>query len=151
MTEARTYTTRRQAIVASIVDKLKLINGTGNYVSNLNYNVFSYLKFYSDITDFPAVCVVPSSESRDYQGAGYKDRYLNVRIMIFVNEENALDKCEAIIEDIETILEENARLEYTDRRGNINKTIDITIGSISTDEGTLEPFSVGEVGIVVHY
>lgn len=151
MTAARLYTTRRQAIVSSIVDKLKLINGTGNFVSNLNNQVFSYLKFYSDITDFPAICVVPSSESREYQAGGYKDRYLNIRIMIFVNEENALDKCEAIIEDIETILEENARLAYIDRQGNNQTTIDITIGSISTDEGTLEPFSVGELGIIVHY
>jgi len=151
MTASRIYTTRRQTIVSSLVEKLKLINGTGSYVSNLNQNVFTFLKFYSDIADFPAVCVVPSSESREYQAGGYKDRYLNIRIMIFINEENALNKCEAIIEDIETVIEDNARLAYTDRQGTAQRTIDITIGSISTDEGTLEPFSVGEVGLVVHY
>jgi len=151
MVDNRIYTTRRQSIVSAIVEKLKLIDGTGQFQSTLNKNVFSFMKFYSDITDFPAVCVVPGSETRDYQAGGYKDRYLNVRIMIFINEEDALRKNEAIIEDIETILEDNARLAYIDRQGNTQHTIDITINSIGTDEGTLEPFSVGEIGIVVHY
>jgi hypothetical protein len=151
MVDNRIYATKRQSIVSAIVDKLKNINGTGAFQSNLNQNVFSFLKFYSDITDFPAVCVVPGSETRDYQAGGYKDRYLNIRIMIFINEENALDKCEAVIEDIETVLEDNARLAYKDRQGNTHHTIDITINSIGTDEGTLEPYSVGEIGIVVHY
>jgi hypothetical protein len=151
MTTARLFSTRRRAITLAIVDLFKTINGTAYFKSNLNNNVFDQLKFYTDLTDFPAVCVVAGSEERDYQTAGYRDRYLNFRVLIFVNEENPLDKCEAILEDLETLIEDNGRLAYIDRQGNTQYTHDITILSISTDEGTLDPISIGEMSIRVHY
>ena len=148
---ARTYSTRRYAIIDSLVALFKRIDGTGAYLSNLNQNVFSKLKFYDEVTDFPTVCVTASNESRQYQAGGYRDRYLEVRLMVFVNEENPLKKCEAILEDIETLVEDNGRLAYTDRQGTTQFTHDITILSISTDEGTLDPISIGEIGLRVHY
>lgn len=148
---ARTYSTRRYALVDSLVALFKQINGTGSYLSNLNQNVFSKLKFYDEVTDFPTVCVTASNESRQYQAGGYRDRYLEVRLMVFVNEENPLKKCEAILEDIETLVEDNGRLAYTDRQGTTQFTHDITILSISTDEGTLDPISIGEMSLRVHY
>ena len=148
---ARIYSTRRYALVDSLVTLFKRINGTGTYLSNLNQNVFNKLKFYDDVTDFPTVCVTASNESRQYQAGGYRDRYLEVRLMVFVNEENPLKKCEAILEDIETLVEDNGRLAYTDRQGTTQFTHDITILSISTDEGTLDPISIGEMSLRVHY
>ena len=148
---ARTYSTRRYALVDSLVALFKRIDGTGSYLSNLNQNVFSKLKFYDEVTDFPTVCVTASNESRQYQAGGYRDRYLEVRPMVFVNEENPLKKCEAILEDIETLVEDNGRLAYTDRQGTTQFTHDITILSISTDEGTLDPISIGEMSLRVHY
>lgn len=148
---ARTYSTRRYAVVDSLVALFKRIDGTGQYLSNLNQNVFSKLKFYDEVTDFPTVCVTASNESRQYQAGGYRDRYLEVRLMVFVNEENPLKKCEAILEDIETLVEDNGRLAYTDRQGSSQFTHDITILSISTDEGTLDPISIGEMSLRVHY
>jgi hypothetical protein len=148
---ARTYSTRRYALVDSLVTLFKRIDGTGSYLSSLNQNVFSKLKFYDEVTDFPTVCVTASNESRQYQAGGYRDRYLEVRLMVFVNEENPLKKCEAILEDIETLVEDNGRLAYTDRQGTTQFTHDITILSISTDEGTLDPISIGEMTLRVHY
>jgi hypothetical protein len=148
---ARIYSTRRYALVDSLVTLFKRIDGTGSYLSNLNQNVFSKLKFYDEVTDFPTVCVTASNESRQYQAGGYRDRYLEVRLMVFVNEENPLKKCEAILEDIETLVEDNGRLAYTDRQGTTQFTHDITILSISTDEGTLDPISIGEMTLRVHY
>lgn len=148
---ARIYSTRRYALVDSLVTLFKQINGTGSYLTNLNQNVFSKLKFYDEVTDFPTVCVTASNESRQYQAGGYRDRYLEVRLMVFVNEENPLKKCEAILEDIETLVEDNGRLAYTDRQGTTQFTHDITILSISTDEGTLDPISIGEMSLRVHY
>ena len=148
---ARTYSTRRYAIVDAMVNLFKRIDGTGQYLSSLNGNVFSKLKFYDEVTDFPTVCVTASNESRQYQTGGYRDRYLEVRLMVFVNEENPLKKCEAILEDIETLIEDNGRLAYTDRQGQTQFTHDITILSISTDEGTLDPISIGEMTLRVHY
>lgn len=148
---ARTYSTRRYAIIDALVTLFKRIDGTGAYLSSLNQNVFSKLKFYDEVTDFPTVCVTASNESRQYQAGGYRDRYLEVRLMVFVNEENPLKKCEAILEDIETLVEDNGRLAYTDRQGTTQFTHDITILSISTDEGTLDPISIGEMSLRVHY
>lgn len=148
---ARTYSTRRYAIIDALVVLFKRIDGTGHFLSSLNRNVFSKLKFYDEVTDFPTVCVTASNESRQYQAGGYRDRYLEVRLMVFVNEENPLKKCEAILEDIETLIEDNGRLAYIDRQGQTQFTHDITILSISTDEGTLDPISIGEMSLRVHY
>lgn len=151
MIDFRKYTSRRYAIINSLVELLKSINGTNNFRSNLNNNVYPTLKFVEDFTDFPSVCVTAAQEYRQYQSSGYRDRYLEIRIMIFVNQENPLEACEAILEDIETLLEENGRLGYTDRNNKIQYTHDITILSISSDEGTLDPMSVGELTARVHY
>jgi hypothetical protein len=148
---SRLYTTRRSSIINSIVDLLKTINGSGSFVSNLSQNVFPQIKFIESLTDFPSVCVVASNESRIYQAGGYKDRFLNVKIILFANEENPLTKLDGILEDIETILEDNARLVYKDRQGNVQTTLDITINSISTDEGAFEPIAIGEMNITVRY
>jgi len=148
---ARTYSTRRKSIVTALVNLFKRIDGTGSFVSNLNQNVSDYLRFFSDVKDFPALCVVAGSEDRQYQAGGYRDRYLSLRLVIFVSEENPLTKCEAILEDLETLIEDNGRLAYTDRQGNTQYTHDITVLSISTDEGTLDPISIGEMTIRVHY
>jgi hypothetical protein len=148
---ARIYSTRRYAIVDALVSLFKRIDGTGSYLSNLNNNVFNKLKFYDEVTDFPTICVTASNESRQYQAGGYRDRYLEVRLMVFVNEDNPLKKCEAILEDVETLVEDNGRLAYVDRQGQTQFTHDITILSISTDEGTLDPISIGEMTLRVHY
>lgn len=148
---SRTYSTRRRSIVAALVDLFKKVDGTGAFVSNLNQNVSEYLRFFSDVQDFPALCVVAGSEERQYQTAGYRDRYLNLRLIVFVNEEFPLTKCEAILQDLETLIEDNGRLAYTDRQGTTQYTHDITVLSISTDEGTLDPISIGEMTIRVHY
>lgn len=148
---ARTYSTRRQAIIKSLIDLLQSVNGSGEFASDLRGNIYGTLKFFSDISDFPAICIIAGTEIRDYQTNGYRDRYLDVKIVIFVNEENALDACEVILQDIETLLEDNGRLAYLDKDGKTQYTHDITISSISTDEGTLEPISIGEMSLRVQY
>ena len=45
----------------------------------------------------------------------------------------------------------NAELEYLDKQNNTFKTQQITIVSIDTDEGVLEPLGVGEILIEVRY
>ncbi len=55
------------------------------------------------------------------------------------------------MEDVETLIEDNAQLEYFDRQNNAFKTQQITIVSIDTDEGVLEPLGLGEILIEVRY
>lgn len=148
---SRLYTSRRQAIVNSIVAKLKEIDGSGEFLNNLFENVEPRFLFWDQVNDFPALHVNAGGETRDYQGGGYKDRFLNVTIRIYVREENAADALESIIEDVETVLEDNAQMTYTDKQGNSQRIHQITIVSIDTDEGVLEPDGVGEIILEVRY
>ena len=52
---------------------------------------------------------------------------------------------------METALEDNSRLQYKDRNGTTQTTQQITILSIDTDEGVLDPLGVGEILIEVRY
>lgn len=148
---SRTYTTRRLAIVNALVEALKEIDGTNEYGTNLFRNVSPRLKFWDEVEEFPAVHLNAGSETREYQGGGYKDRFMTVTLRCYVNEEDAVEALELLMEDVETVLEDNSRLEYTDRNGNKQYTQQITIVSIDTDEGVLEPYGVGEIQIEVRY
>ena len=147
----RDYTTRRMAIVKAIEDKIKLIDGNTPYRSNLYGNVLPRLKFWDEVQDFPAVHVSAGAETREYQGGGYKDRYLTITIRVYVQEENAVFALEKLFEDIETVLENNSSIDYTDQDGNAQKAHQITILSIDSDEGALEPLGVGEIICEVRY
>lgn len=139
------------AIVSALNDKLKLIDGTGSYRMNLHKNVVSRLKFWDDVHDFPTVHVAAGQETREYQGGGYKDRYLTLTIRVYVREENAVFALEKLFEDIETVIEQNSRLEYLDQDGNSQCTHQISIISLDSDEGALEPLGVGEIICEVRY
>jgi hypothetical protein len=147
----RLYTTRRIAIVDAMVGVLKGINGTGDYLTNLYDNVSPRLKFWDEVEQFPALHLNAGSESREYQGGGYKDRFLNVTLRIYVKEEDAVTALADLLEDVETTLETNSRLQYTDRQGQIQHIRQITVISIDTDEGVLEPYGVAEMNVQVQY
>ena len=150
-TGSRTYTSRRANILNALAIKLKDINGAGAFLSDVQNNVHPRLKFWDQVDEFPAIHLNAGSESRQYQAGGYKDRFLAVTIRCMVNEEDAQDALNILMEDIETVLEDNAQLEYVDRQNNTFKTQQITIVSIDTDEGVLEPLGVGEILVEVRY
>lgn len=151
MANERNYTSRRQSIVTSLVTALKAIDGTGNFVTNVYNNVHPRLKFWDEVEEFPAIHMNAGSETREYQGGGYKDRFLSITLRLYVNEEDAVDALDKLIEDTETVLEENSRLAYLDKQGNTQYTQQISIVSIDTDEGVLEPYGVGEILVEVRY
>lgn len=147
----RQYTTRRSAIVNALSEKLKEIDGSGDYLSNLDNNILPKLQFWDEVEQFPAVHIATGMERRQYQAAGYKDRYLSVTVRVYVKDEDPVAALERLLEDIETVIEENGRLAYQDSRGAVQFTKDITIVSIDTDEGVLDPLGVGEILLQVHY
>lgn len=148
---SRAYTTRRLGIIAAVVDKLKTINGTGAFLSNVNSNVSPRLKFWDEVEEFPAIHLNAGSETREYQGGGYKDRFLSITVRCYVQAEDSVKALDELMEDVETVLEDNSRLPYLDRTGTTQYTQQITIVSIDTDEGVLEPLGVGEMLIEVRY
>ena len=147
----RDYTSRRMAIINALVEKLKQINGNNPYRSNVYNNVLPRLKFWDEIEDFPAIHVNAGGETRQYQGGGYKDRYMNVTIRVYVQQEDAVLALEKLLEDVETVLEDNSVLFYKDQNGNSQSVQQITIVSLDTDEGALEPLGVGEITCEVRY
>lgn len=146
----RAYTSRRMAIVNALVEAISKIDGSGYYRTALS-SVEPKLKFWDEIQEFPAVHISAGSETRQYQTAGYKDRFLNITIRCYVREENPTEALEALLEDIETVLEENSSLAYLDSTGAQQRVQQITIIGIDTDEGVLDPLGVGEIQIEVRY
>ena len=147
----RTYTTRRQGIVNAIVTKLKGIDGSGTYHINLAEQVEPRLKFWDEVDEFPAIHVNAGRETREYLTGGVKNRFLIITLRCYVNEEDAVDALDALLEDVETVLEDNSSTTYTDKLGVDQSIQQITIISIETDEGVLEPLGVGEITIEVRY
>ena len=148
---SRAYTTRRLGIVEALVEKLKDINGTGAFLTDVAQNVSPRLKFWDEVEEFPAVHLNAGSETREYQGGGYKDRFLSVTVRCYVQDEDSVLALDELLEDVETVLEANSRLSYKDRTGAIQYTQQITVVSVDTDEGVLEPLGVGELLIEVRY
>ena len=148
---SRTYTTRRLGIIEALVNKLKDIDGSGTFRSDVNQNVSPRLKFWDEVEEFPAIHLNAGSETREYQGGGYKDRFLTVTVRCYVQHEDAVLALDELLEDVETVLEDNSRLTYKDRNNADQYTQQITIVSIDTDEGVLEPMGVGEMLVEVRY
>ena len=151
MTTERTYSSRRLNIVEALAEKLKTIDGQGEFLSDVNNNVVPRLKFWDEVEEFPAIHLNPGAETRQYQGGGFKDRFLSVTVRMYVQEEDAQEALGKLLEDVETVIEENSKLEYYDHRAVGQSTHQISVLSISTDEGVLEPLGVAEMELEVRY
>mgnify|MGYP001015433077 CR=1 FL=1 len=148
---SRTYTSRRANILDALVEVLKGIDGSGAMLQDVANNVHPFLKFWDEVDEFPAIHLNAGGESREYRTSSIKDRFLQVTIRCYVNEEDAQVALSELLEDVETCLEDNSRLQYQDRFNVERFGQQITIVSIDTDEGALEPLGVGEVVIEVRY
>ena len=147
----RQYTSRRAAITKALSDTLAQIDGRGVYHTAVA-EVSPRLKFWDEVEEFPAIHLNAGSETRQYQGGGYKDRFLSITLRCYVSdEEDATEALNILMEDVETVLEDNSRLLYYDAMNNEYHTQQTTIVSIITDEGVLEPLGVGEIEIEVRY
>lgn len=151
MTEERTYTSRRSNILNALTTKLKDIDGSGAFLTDVANNVHPFLKFWDEVDEFPAIHLNAGNETRQYQASGYKDRFLSLTIRCYVNEENAQEALNLLMEDVETVIEKNSRLKYYDSLNNEYNAQQISVLSIDTDEGVLEPLGVGEILIEVRY
>ena len=151
-TTARKHSTRRRAIVGAIADKLyENLNGSPPFRSAVQ-SVEPRLRFWDEVNDFPAIQVGAGQETREYEGAGFRFRFLRVTIRCYVNDsEDVILALEELLEDVETVIEDNDPLTYTDSTGTSQTTAKSTILSVDTDEGVLEPLGVGEVIIEVQY
>jgi hypothetical protein len=149
--QERLYTSRRFSILKALTEKLKSIDGTGDFKSNVFGNVHPKLVFWDEVEEYPGIYMNLGPEYRVNQGGGYKDRFLSVTIRCYVRDEEPQEILELLLEDIETVIEQNGRLAYQDSLGTTQHTQDILVISIDTDEGTLAPLGVGEMTLQVRY
>lgn len=149
---ASTYRTKRTKIAEALADKLKEIDGSFPYNTNVFDNVDSKLKFLDEIQQFPKVCVVAGDETREYLPDGYKWRFLTLTIRAYVhNETDAQEELALLLEDIERLVDENDVLVYDDAVDPNQSTTSLTIESIGTDEGVIAPLGIGEMVVEVRY
>lgn len=140
---------KRTSIIKALVDKLNLINGKAPYQVNLFKNCYAQLRFWDEVKDFPSVFVTPGNEVREYLPADFKWGFLNLNIKVYCHGEKSSEQLEKLLEDIETCIDANNRLVYNTTTG--YETTDMLIQSITTDEGLLAPYAVGEIILQVRY
>ena len=148
---ARRHTTRRRAIVEALALKLENINGTPPFRTSVS-NVERRLKFWDEVSEFPAIHIGAGTETREYDGGGFRFRFLRLTIRCYVSDDNdVITALEELLEDVETVLENEDPLTYYDSTGASQSTVQTTIGTVDTDEGVLEPLGVGEITCEIRY
>ena len=140
---------RRNSIVIALAEKLRIIDGSAGYKTNLFNNSFAKLKFWDETSDFPSVFVVAGSEAREYHPSAFTWGYLGVCLKVYCKGEDSQQLLEDLLEDLENVIDVNRVLVY-DVTNNY-ETAEILITSITTDEGLLAPYAIGEIYLQVRY
>lgn len=138
---------KRASICKALAEKLKTIDGTGVYKTNIYSNAFPFLKFWDEVQNFPSIYMSPGSEYREYLPGDFKWAFLSVSLKVYCNGEDSTTQLEQLLEDIETCIDANRVLEYSPGM----ETTEILITSIVTDEGLLAPYAVGEINVQIRY
>ena len=139
---------KRTSIIKALAEKLKNIDGT-QYVSNISGNAYAKLKFWDEVQDFPAIYSSPGSEQREYMPGNFTWAYLGISLKIYCKGEDAQEQLEQLLEDVESVIDANRVLVYDST--NNYETTEILVVSITTDEGLLAPYAVGEINLQVRY
>jgi len=148
---ARKHTTRRRAIVEALAMELEQINGTPPFRTSVQ-QVERRLKFWDEVAEFPTIHVGAGAETREYDGGGFRFRFLRITVRCYVSDDNdVIEALEELLEDVETILEDKDPLTYYDSTGASQSTVQTNIISVDTDEGVLEPLGVGEIVAEIRY
>lgn len=141
---------RRVSIVNALAEKFKVIDGESPYKVNLYEASSARLKFWDECNQFPALFVVTGSESREYMPGAFAWGFLNASIKVYCKGEDSQSELEDLLEDVEKVLDGTLGIVVYDEV-NSYETSEISITSITTDEGLLAPYAVGEINILIRY
>ena len=147
---ARSNTTRRSAILSAMAELFEKIDGGDGYKQDLTGAIEPRMKFWDEVESFPCLHMSAGTETREYYGGGHKWRFLTVTIRIYVNADDPIQELEELLEDVETVLDDAGQFDYSTTTGTQQVT-QVTILSISTDEGALQPLGVGEMIVEIRY
>ena len=143
---------RRTEIVDLLVTNLKNIDGgtssynaSYTYTQNLFNNVYRKIKFLDEVNDFPALYLSAGTEIRNFNSLSLTVATLDVTIRAYVfGEDNSQSLADDVVQDIEHVI---YSLGDNPEKG----ILDITIDSISTDEGLAAPYGIAEVELTIVY
>jgi hypothetical protein len=138
---------KRTSILNALANKFKALDGI-TYPSNIFNNAYPKLKFWDECTDFPAIYMSPGTEQREYHPGDFTWAFLGVSVKLYVKGEDAQDQLEQLLDDAEKVIDANRALVYNDLK---YETTEILIASITTDEGLLAPYAVGEINLQIRY
>jgi len=140
---------RRTSIITALTTKFNTIAGVAPYKTNLFNNAYAKLKFWDEVEDFPSVYTTPGSEQREYHPGGFAWGMLGLSVKVYCRGEDAQQQLEQLLEDLEVCVDANRVLVYDVAKA--YETTEILIQSITTDEGLLAPYAVGEINLQVRY
>ena len=140
---------RRTSIVKALAEKFKVIDGSTGYKTNIFNNSSPKLKFWDETNDFPSVFVVAGSEAREYHPSNFTWGYLGISLKVYCKGEDSQQLLEDLLEDVENVIDANRVLVYDETNG--YETTEILVTSITTDEGLLAPYTIGEINLQVRY
>jgi hypothetical protein len=141
--------TKRTSITKALVEKLKTnLDGTA-YISNIFGNAYPRLKFWDEVEDFPCIYATPGSEAREYMPSDFTWGFLGISLKLYCHGEFAQEQLEQLLQDVEDVIDANRVLVYDDING--YETTEILLTSITTDEGLLAPYAIGEINLQVRY
>lgn len=142
----------RRVSIAKAISSLfnTYLNGEAPYNTNINNNAYPKLKFWDEVNDFPSIYIGIGSESREYHPGAFSWGFLNLSIKVYCKSEESQEELEALLEDVERVLDNTLGVVQYDTE-NAYETAEISIISITTDEGLLNPYAVGEVNVLIRY
>ena len=147
---ARSNTTRRSAILNAMAELFEKIDGGDGYKQDLTGAIDTRMQFWDEVDSFPCLHMAAGTETREYYGGGNKWRFLTVTIRIYVNSEDPITELEELLEDVETVIDDAVQFNYSTTTGTQQVT-QVTVISISTDEGALQPLGGGEMIVEIRY
>ena len=133
--------TRRKQIIDGFVTEL------GQTPDVDASNVHKRFKFLDELNDFPSLCFVASSESREQLGANRRLGTIEVALRGYVFDENNVDKAEILAQNVESKVDSFS----ANVAARANGVSDARVVSFRTDEGLLQPYGVADLEIQILY
>lgn len=140
---------RKQILTALCTELAAKLNGT-TYISNLYNNAIPKLMFWDQVNNFPSIYSSTGTEVREYLPGGFKWGYIAITLKLYCKGPNSQDELEQLLEDAESCLDATNGVVVYDTTNNL-RTTEILVSSITTDEGLLDPYAVGEINLQVRY
>lgn len=140
----------RSKICQAYATKFKEINGIAPYTVNIYSNVSTKMRFFDQVDDYPTVIVTPGRETREYLPGEFRWANLAITVRVYVyNEDDPQSDLEKILSNLEMVIDDNNYLVY-DSTNQLAIT-DCRVINISTDEGVMSPYGIGEIILLVRY